>query len=177
VSTELILKAAAFAAHKHRDQRRKDPEASPYINHPISVAQVIAEVGGVDDPDVLAGALLHDTLEDTETTPEELEEAFGAKIRAIVESVTDDNDLPKQRRKDLQIEHAATLSPEAALVKLGDKISNVQDVTDSSPQGWSTERRIEYVEWATEVVRNCPKVNPALESHFEALAKRALENI
>jgi guanosine-3',5'-bis(diphosphate) 3'-pyrophosphohydrolase len=177
VSTELILKAVDFAARKHRDQRRKDPDASPYINHPIAVARVIAEIGGVTDPAALAGALLHDTLEDTETTPEELETQFGAEIRAIVEAVTDDKSLPKQERKALQIQHAAALSNAAALVKLGDKISNVTDIVESPPQGWSRERRVEYIEWAWEVVRNCPPVNAALKSHFEALAARALERV
>ena len=124
----LILKAAHFAAQKHRDQRRKDKHASPYIIHPISVALEIAQTGGVDDPEILAAALLHDTIEDTETTPEELEEQFGKQVRKYVLEVTDDKDLLKNERKEKQIEHAETLSKGAVLIKLGDKISNVTDI-------------------------------------------------
>ena len=123
------------------------------------------------DPEVLAAAILHDTLEDTQTTPEELEAAFGRRVRKIVEEVTDDKSLPKAERKRLQVEHARTLSAEAALVKLGDKISNVLDVTDSPPANWSLERRIEYLDWAGAVVKNCPRVNNALESHFAKVLK------
>src|SRR5574341_1153174 len=108
----LLLKALAFAAHKHRDQRRKDPEASPYINHPIALADVLVNEGGVRDIEVLCAALLHDTLEDTDTTLRELEQAFNARIADIVAEVTDDKTLPRAEHKRLQIEHAASLSNE-----------------------------------------------------------------
>ena len=162
----LILRAGDFAARKHRDQRRKDQEASPYINHPISVSLLLAEIGGIADAEVLSAAILHDTLEDTDTTPEELEAAFGTRIRKLVEEVTDDKRLPRARRKELQIAHASRLSPDAVLIKLGDKISNVLDVTHSPPADWNIQRRREYLDWAEAVVRNCPKVNAALEQHF-----------
>jgi guanosine-3',5'-bis(diphosphate) 3'-pyrophosphohydrolase len=113
----LILRAAAFAADKHRNQRRKDADASPYINHPIALANVLAQAG-IDDTAVLAAALLHDTIEDTDTTTEELLDAFGAQIAGIVCEVTDDKSLPKAERKRLQIEHAPHLSVPAKLVKL-----------------------------------------------------------
>jgi guanosine-3',5'-bis(diphosphate) 3'-pyrophosphohydrolase len=162
----LILRAIDFAARKHRDQRRKDEEASPYINHPISVSLLLAEVGSVIDPEVLSAAILHDTLEDTDTTPEELEAAFGSRVCKLVQEVTDDKQLPKAKRKELQIEHAAQLSPDAMLIKLGDKISNVLDVTHSPPSDWNLQRRKEYLDWAEAVVKNCPRVNGALEAHF-----------
>jgi (p)ppGpp synthase/HD superfamily hydrolase len=174
----LILRAIDFAAHKHRDQRRKDEEASPYINHPISVSLLLADIGGIADAEVLSSAILHDTLEDTDTTPEELEAAFGMRIRKLVEEVTDDKRLPKARRKELQIDHASQLSPDAVLIKLGDKISNVLDIMHSPPANWNLQRRREYLDWAEAVVRNCPKVNAALEryfSHVLAEARRALE--
>src|SRR6185503_2690196 len=104
-TTAAILKALHFAATRHRDQRRKDIEASPYINHPIEVAELLASEGGVTDVLTLQGAILHDTIEDTKTTPEELEAQFGADVRRIVEEVTDDKRLPKSERKRLQIEH------------------------------------------------------------------------
>lgn len=162
-----ILRAIDFAARKHRDQRRKDEESSPYINHPIAVSLLLAEIGGVGDAEVLAAAILHDTLEDTVTTAEELEAAFGRPVRRIVEEVTDDKSLPKAERKRLQIEHARSLSREAVLIKLGDKIANVLDVTHSPPAEWSLGRRKEYLDWAEAVIRNCPRTNTALENHFD----------
>ena len=162
----LILRAMDFAARKHRDQRRKDEEASPYINHPISVSLLLAQIGGITDPEVLSAAILHDTLEDTHTTPEELEAAFGMRIRKLVEEVTDDKHLPKAERKQLQIDHASQLSADAVLIKLGDKISNVLDVTHSPPTDWDLQRRREYLDWAEAVVNNCSRVNSALASYF-----------
>ncbi len=129
----LVLKALAFAADKHRDQRRKDAAASPYINHPIALANVLVREGEVTDADVLAAALLHDTVEDTQTTPAELRAAFGPAIAAIVEEVTDDKSLPKAERKRLQVEHAAKMSAQAKLVKLADKICNLRDMADQPP--------------------------------------------
>ena len=148
----LLLKALSFAAHKHRDQRRKDAEASPYINHPIALAQVLVGEGGVSDIEVLAAALLHDTIEDTATTGEELEREFGVRIAAMVAEVTDDTALPKTDRKRLQIEHAAQLSDGAKLVKLADKICNLRDVADRPPAQWDLRRRQEYFEWAKKVI-------------------------
>jgi (p)ppGpp synthase/HD superfamily hydrolase len=172
MNTSLILRAVHFAAKKHRDQRRKDHASSPYINHPIAVALLLAETGQVNDPEIIAAALLHDTIEDTDTSPEELEAAFGPRVRAIVEEVTDDKSLRKVERKRRQIEHASKLSPGAALVKLGDKISNVTDVTNAPPAGWDLGRRKEYLDWASAVISNCPKVNQALEACFaRALAE------
>jgi guanosine-3',5'-bis(diphosphate) 3'-pyrophosphohydrolase len=162
----LILRAIDFAARKHRDQRRKDEEASPYINHPIAVSLLLAEIGGITDSEVLAAAILHDTLEDTDTKSEELERTFGTRIRRLVEEVTDDKNLPKATRKHLQIEHARQLSASAVLIKLGDKISNVIDVTHSPPTTWDLQRRREYLDWAEAVVANCLKVNSALEEYF-----------
>jgi guanosine-3',5'-bis(diphosphate) 3'-pyrophosphohydrolase len=148
----LLLKALAFAAHKHRDQRRKDPEASPYINHPIALADVLVNEGGITDLTVLCAALLHDTLEDTATTGEELAAAFGPRIAGIVAEVTDDKQLPKAERKRLQIAHAPGLSREAKLVKLADKICNLRDVAQRAPAGWDLARRREYFDWAKRVV-------------------------
>jgi len=166
-SLPLIVRALEFAAHKHRDQRRKDAQASPYINHPIALANVLVSEGGVDDPVVLSAALLHDTVEDTETTTAELREAFGEKIAAIVGEVTDDKNLVKAERKRLQIEHAAHISREAKLVKLADKICNVRDVANHPPAKWDLTRRREYFEWAKAVVDQLRGIHPALEKKFD----------
>ena len=164
---KLLLKALAFAAHKHRDQRRRDPEASPYINHPISLANVLCNEGHVTDTEVICGALLHDTVEDTDTTPEELLQEFGLAIRDIVLEVTDDKTLPKAERKRLQIEHAAHASPKAKLVKLADKICNLRDIAVSPPVEWSLARCQEYFDWAKEVIDGLRGVHEGLESVFD----------
>jgi guanosine-3',5'-bis(diphosphate) 3'-pyrophosphohydrolase len=175
LTNTLILKAAHFAAEKHRDQRRKDKHASPYIIHPISVALAITQIGGVDDPEILAAALLHDTLEDTETTPEELEAEFGKKVCEYVLDVSDDKTLPKDERKSRQIEHAKQISKGAALIKLGDKISNVTDVINNPPEDWDINRRKEYLDWAEKVIENCPKVNDRMENKFKEIIKQGRE--
>jgi guanosine-3',5'-bis(diphosphate) 3'-pyrophosphohydrolase len=163
----LLLKALAFAARKHRDQRRKDAEASPYINHPIALADVLVNEGGVTDVEVLCAALLHDTVEDTATTHEELSDAFGARVARIVAEVTDDKTLSKAERKRLQVEHAGLLSPEAKLVKLADKICNLRDVASHPPAHWDLARRREYFDWAKSVVNRLGTVHPRLESAFD----------
>jgi len=168
----LVLRATAFAALKHRDQRRKDAEASPYINHPIALADLLWDLGGVRDPVVIAAALLHDTIEDTETSATELRRAFGAKVAGIVGEVTDDKRLPKERRKELQIEHAAHISKSAKLVKLADKICNLRDILASPPKGWSIERKREYFDWAKKVIDQVRGTNPKLERRFDQLYRQ-----
>ena len=168
----LILKAAEFAARKHRDQRRKDPSASPYINHPLALAEILSGDGQVRSADVLAAALLHDTLEDTETTSAELTAAFGPKITHIVEEVSDDKRLPKEKRKELQVLHAAHISKSAKLVKLADKIANLADIISSPPAGWSLQRKQEYFEWAKRVIDQVRGTNAKLERRFDSLYRR-----
>ena len=171
----LVLRGAHFAAHKHRDQRRKGAEASPYINHPIAVANVLADEGDITDPVVLSAALLHDTVEDTKTTPEELTAAFGRRVAGIVLEVTDDKSLHKDVRKEAQVEHAPHLTTEAKLVKLADKICNLRDILGWPPANWSAERKQEYFTWAGRVVAGVRGVHPALEAKFDALLARRAE--
>lgn len=169
-----LVQAVAFAADKHRNQRRKDAEASPYINHPIALANVLANEGGVQDVTVLCAAVLHDTIEDTETTAEELRAVFGDQVAAVVLEVTDDKSLEKSVRKQLQIEHAPHISPQAKLVKLADKISNVRDILASPPADWSAERKQAYFDWAAAVVAGLRGVHPGLEAVFDGLYARSL---
>ncbi len=161
-----LLDAVMFAADRHRNQRRKDAEASPYINHPLALAHLLATTGGVTDMDVLRAAILHDTIEDTETTEAELRNRFGDAVASMVMEVTDDKTLPKQRRKELQIEQAPHVSSGAALVKLADKTCNLRDVANAPPVGWPLARRQEYFEWAKRVVDRLPPVNEALLGAF-----------
>lgn len=168
-----LLDAANFAADRHRNQRRKDAEASPYINHPLGLATLLAVDAKVDDIEVLMAAVLHDTVEDTETSLEELIGRFGERVAGIVAEVTDDKTLPKQRRKELQVEHASHKSRGAALVKLADKTCNLRDIASSPPADWSLERKREYFDWAKKVVDELPRVNDRLLALFrEACAKR-----
>jgi GTP diphosphokinase / guanosine-3',5'-bis(diphosphate) 3'-diphosphatase len=169
----LIVQALAFAAHKHRDQRRKNADASPYINHPIALAHVLTNEAGVNDEVVICAALLHDTIEDTQTTYEELCEQFGKVIADVVLEVTDDKTLPKTQRKQLQIDHAHHMSPAATLVKLADKICNLRDMVDQAPAGWNIERKREYFDWAKNVIDGLPDIHPVLKGLFmQAYARR-----
>ena len=162
-----ILSAATFAAERHRGQRRKGRDASPYINHPLALAYLLAERGETD-PALLMAALLHDTVEDTATTPQELVDAFGPRIARIVAEVTDDQRLPKAERKRLQIEHAPHISREAKLVKLADKLCNLRDVAERPPAGWSLERRQEYFDWARRVIDGLRGTHARLAAAFDA---------
>jgi guanosine-3',5'-bis(diphosphate) 3'-pyrophosphohydrolase len=168
-----LLQAASFAAKKHRNQRRKGSNAEPYINHPLEVANLLSNVGKVSDYDILIAAILHDTVEDTETTAQELTELFGEKVCGYVLEVTDDKSLPKDVRKQKQIEHAPHLTDGAKVIKLGDKISNIHDVTNNPPHDWSNERRLEYIEWGEKVVAGLRGANENLEKYFDKLASRA----
>ena len=163
----LILKAAAFAAHKHRDQRRKDAKATPYINHPIEVARVLCVEGGVRDPKILAAALLHDTIEDTETSYKELRGQFGLLIADIVAEVTDTKFLDPHSRKRLQIAKAGHASAAAQQVKIADKLSNLRDILAHPPAKWSEERKREYFDWAKTVVNQVRRANPRLARKFD----------
>lgn len=162
-----ILRAASFAAEKHTGQHRKGARAEPYINHPIEVANLLVNVGKVEDVDLILAALLHDTVEDSGVTFAELEETFGAAVADYVKELTDDKSLPKDQRKRLQIEHAPHLSHGAKQVKLADKISNIRDITISPPADWSAERRLEYVEWGKKVVAGLRGANVGLEQLFD----------
>lgn len=157
----------AFAAHKHRDQRRKDAAASPYINHPIALVNVLANEAGIDDERALMAAILHDTIEDTETTEQELIREFGKEIADIVLEVTDDKTLSKAERKRLQIEHSGFISHRAKLVKLADKICNLRDIASSPPADWSVDRKREYFDWAKAVVDSLRGAHPSLEHVFD----------
>ncbi len=173
MDTKLLLKALAFAAHKHRNGTRKGDPGLPYINHPIAVANVLVNEAGVTDQNAVIAAVLHDTIEDTDTTREELAREFGEQIASIVAEVSDNKKVPKQERKRRQVQHAPHLSPGARLVKLADKICNVRDIVADPPAGWDLRRKQEYFDWAKEVVDQIRGANPVLECAFDdAYSKR-----
>lgn len=163
----VILAALKFSAQKHRDQRRKDAVQTPYINHPIEVADLLWRVGNVHDLRALVAALLHDIIEDTETSPGEIERSFGGEVLSLVLEVSDDKRLPKAIRKSLQIRHAPNLSLHAKAIKLADKICNTLDITHSPPHDWPVERRLEYLDWTEKVVAGLRGGNAALESFYD----------
>ncbi|MEO7674186.1 MAG: HD domain-containing protein [Pyrinomonadaceae bacterium] len=172
-SFKQLLRAASFAAEKHKEQRSKGSDAVPYINHPLEVANILANIGHVDDIDILIAAILHDTIEDTETTKEELAELFGERVCGFVLEVTDDNSLPSEVRKQLQIEHAPHLSKEAKQIKLADKISNIRDVIENPAIDWDEDRKLKYVEWGTTVVAGLRGVNNELEAYFDEVVAKS----
>ena len=161
----LILKATEFSALKHQNQKRKDGK-TPYVIHPISVAMILSEIGVIEDKEILSAALLHDTIEDTDTTADEIDKEFGSKVRSIVQEPTDNMELSYSERKQFQIDHAPNLSMEATLVKIADKISNVTDLINEKPLDWDDSRCKEYVDWAEAVINRCQKVNIKMEEHF-----------
>ncbi len=168
-----IREAASYAARGHTGQTRKGERSEPYINHPLEVANLIASVGRVEDIDILIAAILHDTIEDTGSTAEELIVRFGERVTGFVLEVTDDKSLPKAERKRLQIEHSPHLSFEAKHIKLADKISNITDITNSPPADWDSQRRLEYIQWAEDVVAGLRGANEHLEKHFDETILRA----
>lgn len=169
----LLTRAFVFAAEKHTGQRRKGENAEPYVNHLAEVAHLLAVAVQGRDANLIAAGLLHDTLEDTETTYAELVSAFNEDIASLVSEVTDDKSLPKQERKRLQVEHAPSRTDRAKMLKLADKTSNLRGIAASPPAGWSIERRLEYVRWGRDVVAGLRGVHPWLEAQFDEAVEAA----
>lgn len=177
----VLFEALHFAATRHTGHYRKGPMPDgtriPYINHPIAVARQLAVAGGVTDAEVLCAAVLHDTVEDTQTTPEEIEERFGPRIAVLVAEVTDDKVLKSAERKLTQEREAPLKSPLARLIRIADKTCNVRDITDTPPVGWDDERRLRYFDWAERVVGRMRGSNAALEADFDAALTRGRRTV
>ncbi len=171
-----LLAAVHFAADQHRDHRRKGSIAAPYINHPIQVAQQLAAAGCQGDVDLLMAAVLHDVIEDTETTPAQLEERFGKSVTSIVLEVTDDKDLPEQERKLVTVSTVAAKSRQAQLLKLSDLTANTRDVVEHPPN-WSRERKVRYFDWAENVVNQLRGMHPELEDQFDEVLQRGRRSV
>ena len=172
---KLIVRAAVYAAEKHKYQRRKGFNQVPYINHPLKVADLLINCGE-EDADVIIAAILHDVIEDTDATLDELSEKFGSLASQLVLELTDDKELPIAERKELQVQNSHTLSVSAKKIKIADKICNISDIVNY-PLEWTLERRLGYLEWAAQVVEGCRGVLPELEAAFDAVLKDGLEQL
>ena len=170
-----LIAALQYAAHQHRDQRRKDEDETPYINHPIALLHILNVEAGITDADVLIGAVLHDVLEDCsgphqmyiEERRAEIRDRFGEPVLVLVEAVTDDKSLARDERKQRQIDHAAEIPHGAKLIKLADKTANLRDIVAAPPASWSPEKVEAYAEWAERVVDGLRGSHSALEELFD----------
>jgi (p)ppGpp synthase/HD superfamily hydrolase len=162
-----VLQAAHFAAEKHRNQRRKGTAGEPYVNHLLEVAELVAGSLSTPDTNLVIAALLHDTIEDTATSRDELVSHFGSDVADLVAEVTDDKSLPKAERKRRQIETAPKKSERAQTIKLADKISNLRAILYSPPADWDYQRKKDYFTWAKKVVYGFTAPDPILKAEFE----------
>ncbi len=162
-----MTRALDFAARKHTDHRRKGEREEPYINHLAEVARLLADATDGQDLDLVLAGLLHDTIEDTKTTYDELVSEFGTVVADLVAEVTDDKSLEKAERKRRQVETAPNKSDRAKMIKIADKTSNLRSIVASPPADRSPERKRGYFEWARKVVAGCRGVNALLEERFD----------
>lgn len=164
----VIISAATFAADRHREQVRKNG-AGPYINHPLRVADILANEALVEDGATLIAAILHDVLEDTNTTRREIVDRFNEEVANIVAEVTDDKSLSKDLRKRLQVANASKKSKAAKLVKLADKLDNCRDLVKCPPPNWSVDRVRGYFVWTEAVLKGLRGTSSVLEAKLEEL--------
>jgi (p)ppGpp synthase/HD superfamily hydrolase len=169
----LVSEAADFAARRHSGQQRKGRGSEPYVNHLAEVANLLSIATDGTDAELVAAGWLHDTIEDTATTREELAQEFGERVTALVVEMTDDMTLPKQERRQKQIVDAPRKSPGAKLIKIADKISNIRARIVPQPNQGEHDDLIDYVAWAEKVVAGCRGVNAALDRMFDDTVKLA----
>ena len=174
---DLVFKALKFASTKHQFQSRKGKSNPPFINHLIDVSYILQKYGEINDQDILAAAFLHDTIEDTDTSYEELNNQFNENIANMVLDLTDDKSLPANERKRQQILKATTLKANSRMIKLADKISNIKDITLDPPNNWSDERLLAYLHWAKDVVDQIRETNEKLENLFDEWYYKGLHHL
>lgn len=169
-----VTSAYQFAAVRHAHQRRKGAAAEPYLNHLVEVADLVARATEGRDPNLIAAAVLHDTVEDVGVLASELETLFNVDVAGLVLEVTDDKSLEKAERKRLQVANAVKKSPRARLIKLADKTSNLRAIALSPPAHWDAGRKLAYLAWARQVIEPMRGTNAWLEGQFDEAAQ-ALE--
>jgi len=159
----LVSSAANFAAERHKDQRRKGKGQVPYVNHLAEVACLLTVATKGTDAELVAAGWLHDTVEDTAPSQDELVSTFGDEVASLVMEVTDDKSLPKAERKRLQVLKTPAKTPRAKMIKLADLTSNLRQF----PEDWESRRINDYFEWADQVAAGCRGVNAELERTFD----------
>ncbi|MCC8970931.1 (p)ppGpp synthase/HD superfamily hydrolase [Bradyrhizobium sp. USDA 4503] len=172
-AVRMVSEAAELAAHRHNGMARKGRGSEPYINHLAEVANLLAQVTDGADAELVAAGWLHDTIEDTETTREELAQKFTARVASLVVECTDDMSLPKPARRQKQIEDAPHKSPGAKLIKIADKISNIGARIVPHPSKDERDDLADYAAWADKVVAGCRGINPRLDRIFDDTIARA----
>lgn len=171
-----ILNALEFAAERHQSQTRQNKSHTPYVSHPLGVANNLITVGEVKDPHVIIAALLHDTVENTQTTLEEIAYQFGKEVSSYVQELTDETNLTREERKRVEVIQASHISSGAAQVKLADKLYNLSDLLSYTPDGWTRERVDHYFEWTESVVNRLPRCNPPLKLAIDQIINQYWEN-
>jgi (p)ppGpp synthase/HD superfamily hydrolase len=166
---ERVMDAAVYAALKHQYQRRSGYSRLPYINHLLKAADTLIRIGGERDETLLVAAVLHDVLEDTDATAEELAQRFSPEAAAIVQELTDDMSLPYMQRKWLQVERAHLLSEKARKIRLADKSTNIRDIF-TYPLDWTWEKKADYLANSIEVAARIRGLNPKLDEWFDETA-------
>ena len=166
MATPRLLQALDFAAERHSAQRRKGPDAAPYVNHLIEVAALVANVAKIEDVEVLMAAVLHDVLEDTPTTADEVRGRFGPRVCCYVQALSDDKALPRRRRRELTLEELPAMDGLVKVIKLADLSSNIKFL----PSTWSGPRKLEYLEWSERAATIC---SPECEALAELYWQRA----
>jgi guanosine-3',5'-bis(diphosphate) 3'-pyrophosphohydrolase len=169
----LISEAAELAARRHNGMARKGRGNEPYINHLAEVANLLSAATDGADAELVAAGWLHDTIEDTETTREELAQKFSERVAALVVECTDDMSLPKAERRRLQVVNASHKSPSARLIKIADKISNIGARILPDPSAEERADLVDYTNWAEQVVTGCRGGNAWLDTKFDETVKSA----
>lgn len=169
----LVSEAAELAARRHSGDRRKGRSDEPYINHLAEVANLLCAVTAGEDAELVAAGWLHDTIEDTETTHDELAQRFGLRVAGLVKECTDDMSLPKDERRRLQVIDASKKSEAAKLIKIADKVSNVRARIFAAPNLEQRHELADYTAWAGEVVAGCRGSNAALDALFDEAVANA----
>lgn len=169
-----VRRAVQWSAQQHRGQTRKDGK-TPYIQHPIAVARSLEQEGGVTDEDVIIASLLHDVIEDTGATRGQVANLFGERVAGIVSELTKDPNATQAEQKQAEIDK--DWSPEAGVVKIGDKLSNIRDVISAPPVDWDYQKRLRFLSHALAVVEAMKSPNPAMVAAFMQQYREGVERM
>ena len=172
-----LVRAYALAARAHVDQTRKGEMRIPYINHCCEVAELVSEAGA--PLETVIAAVLHDVIEDSDTTEDELRYAFGDTVAGRVAALTNAPEwdaLPRAETKAKQAEHMRNADPEVRRIKIADQTSNLRDIA-REPKAWDLADAADYIDGAERVVASCRGVDQVLEAAFDTAAAEAMAKI